>query len=133
MEGEASRYGLKAADLRRICQRLRQVDGLEQAVLFGSRAKGTHRLGSDIDLALKGELTLRDVFKLQEALDDLWLPYTFDICLYDKIEEPALRQHVDRVGESLLQSSSVPFFPATNVAPTSANSSSSPATSNGIK
>jgi len=72
---------------------------VEQAVLYGSRAMGAYRPGSDIDLTLKGRaLNWRDLQQLELALDDLLLPYRFDLSLYDQIDNPDLLAHVARVG-----------------------------------
>lgn len=95
-------YGLTDNQLERIRHVLAQTPHLERAVLFGSRAKGTHKPGSDIDLALLGDaLQLADRLRLDNALDDLDLPYFFDLVLYRQISEPALREHIDRVGVTL--------------------------------
>lgn len=69
------------------------------AVLYGSRAKGNARPGSDIDLALHGEgLDLAALNRIRLDLDDLPLPYTFDISNYAQIDNPALLDHIARVG-----------------------------------
>lgn len=79
-----------------VLERLRGVfatcSAVEDAVLYGSRAMGTARAGSDIDLTLKGrDLTHRDLLELANRLDDLLLPYKIDLSLYDRIDNPALR------------------------------------------
>lgn len=72
---------------------------IEQAILYGSRAKGTYRNGSDIDLTLKGaELTLTVLNKIDNDLDDLLLPYKTDVSIYHKIENQDLLEHIERVG-----------------------------------
>jgi predicted nucleotidyltransferase len=74
---------------------------VEQAILYGSRAKGSHRLGSDIDLALVGNgLTLDELLRIEGELDDLLLPWRIDLVLLDRIDSSALREHVDRVGRT---------------------------------
>jgi predicted nucleotidyltransferase len=74
---------------------------IEEAVLYGSRAKGNYKPGSDIDLALKGEdLTFWDIGKIADAVDDLLLPYELDLLHYDTLEHAKLREHIDRVGVS---------------------------------
>ncbi len=67
--------------------------------LFGSRAKGNYREGSDIDLALKGShvrLEHRDT--VLRDYENLFLPWKLDIVLHSQIDEPALLSHLDRVG-----------------------------------
>ena len=92
-------YGLTDRQFEQIRGVLAQHPQLEGAVLFGSRAKGTFKQGSDIDLALIGDsLQFRDVLRLDHALDDLDLPYSFDLILYHQITDPDVRAHIDRVG-----------------------------------
>ena len=72
---------------------------VEKAILYGSRSKGTFKNGSDIDIALFGRNLSRDtVYKIHDALDDLYLPYRFDLAIFDKIKNPDLKEHIDRVG-----------------------------------
>lgn len=95
-------YGLTDTQLNQIRQVLTETPRLERAVLFGSRAKGTYKPGSDIDLALLGDtFQFADRLRLDNELDDLDLPVFFDLVLYHQISEPALREHIDRVGVTL--------------------------------
>lgn len=60
--------------------------GVKRVLLYGSRAQGTFRDTSDIDLALIGEdLALVEQFRLETALDDLLLPWRIDLCRYHAI------------------------------------------------
>ncbi|MBI4404161.1 MAG: nucleotidyltransferase domain-containing protein [Deltaproteobacteria bacterium] len=71
-------------------------------ILFGSRAKGNFREGSDIDIALKGgklDLEIRD--EILEQYSHLYSPWKLDIVIYSLIEEPSLKEHIDRVGIEL--------------------------------
>lgn len=76
-----------------------------KVILFGSRAKGTARPNSDVDLAVLGDVTELECGKIAAELDELPLPYKFDVVLYDTIGNPALREHIDRVGVTLFDSS----------------------------
>lgn len=72
---------------------------VEQAILYGSRAKRTHRSGSDIDITLLGEsLRTSDLLAIETELDDLLLPYLIDLSLLDQIENESLLEHIRRVG-----------------------------------
>ena len=83
-------------ELRRVLAREPEV---EKAILYGSRAKGTHRHGSDIDLALVGEhLTSATVGRIALALDDSSLPYRLDLSILHRIAHAALIDHIHRVG-----------------------------------
>lgn len=73
---------------------------VEKVLLYGSRAKGNYRAGSDIDLAIKGNgLNLQILNDIRLQLDDLMLPYTFDISNYHQIGNPELINHIERRGE----------------------------------
>jgi predicted nucleotidyltransferase len=74
---------------------------VEEVWLYGSRAMGRHRPGSDIDLTLVApNLGHHDRLRLMGALDDLLLPWSIDLSLHHELPEP-LRQHVARVGRRL--------------------------------
>ena len=66
--------------------------------LFGSRAKGTHSASSDVDLALTGPATSLQIAAIAGELDELPLPYTFDVCSDAPISHAPLREHINRVG-----------------------------------
>ena len=87
------------------CQRLAEVllsqPGLEQAWLFGSRAMGRHRPGSDLDLCLIGDaITHLDRLRLMHAIDELLLPWSVDLALWHELPED-LRGHLQRAGRCL--------------------------------
>lgn len=72
---------------------------IEQVILYGSRAKGNYRNGSDIDLTIKGEaVTLSQLLKIENELDDLLLPYKIDLSLLHQINDPDLIDHIRRLG-----------------------------------
>jgi predicted nucleotidyltransferase len=73
------RFGLPEKTIERIRAVLAHYPSIERAVIYGSRAKGTYKPGSDIDLVLFGQgLTETELLDLGSRLDDLLLPYTFD-------------------------------------------------------
>jgi len=74
------------------------MQGVEQVVLYGSRAKGNYKEGSDIDLTVKGNLTFDNMVKMSVNLDELNLPWKIDLSLYNQIENKNLLDHIDRVG-----------------------------------
>ena len=92
-------YGLDTEDIEAIKKVFSKYSEIENAVLYGSRAKGNNRNDSDIDLTLKGEqITLSQLFEIETELDDLLLPYKIDLSIYHKIENPDFIEHIDRVG-----------------------------------
>lgn len=69
---------------------------LEQVVLYGSRAMGRHHSGSDVDLCLLApSLDLEDLLLLGARLDDLLLPWRFDLQLKHRIDHPGLLEHIE--------------------------------------
>ncbi|MDR3078076.1 MAG: nucleotidyltransferase domain-containing protein [Planctomycetota bacterium] len=96
------KHGLPPAAVARLSGVFAAFPEVGEAVLYGSRAKGTHKKGSDIDLALKGaELDWARLGEIETAIDDLLLPYKVDLLIYDTLEHVKLREHIDRVGVTL--------------------------------
>lgn len=92
-------HGVPLKTVEQVARVLAHFPEVREAVLFGSRAKGTHKPGSDIDLSLVGEaLDWRTVGKIYDALDDLLLPYRFSIVLFDLHTDPEVAAHIERVG-----------------------------------
>lgn len=93
-------FGLTELTINKINSILRKYSEVEKALLYGSRAKGNYKNGSDIDLALFGEnLTLSILFGIKNDLDDLLLPYKMDLSIFHNIENPDLIDHIQRVGK----------------------------------
>jgi uncharacterized protein len=93
------RHGLKEQTIESICGVFAYHPLVEKAMLYGSRAMGNFRPGSDIDLTLFGEsLTSLELGVIDEELDDLLLPYQIDLSIFHRIENTDLREHIERVG-----------------------------------
>ena len=71
--------------------------------LFGSRAKGTHASHSDIDLALWGDVDELRAEAIAAELDELPLPYRYDVKPFEAIKLASLREHIERVGIPVYQ------------------------------
>lgn len=70
-----------------------------RVVLYGSRAKGNYKPGSDIDLTMQGDgLDYRDLVSLADSLDNSPIPYSVDLSIFDQIDNPNLVEHIQRVG-----------------------------------
>ena len=99
-------HGLPAAAVAKIQAILATFPAIEQATLYGSRALGRHRPGSDIDLTLAGDgLDVRTLARLDGALDDLLLPWRFDLSVQSSLQSPELIEHIQRVGQLLYRRS----------------------------
>jgi predicted nucleotidyltransferase len=93
------RFGLKESVIQQIVGVFAQHPTIEKVILYGSRAKGTYRNGSDIDLTFTGaDLEAEVLYRVDTELDDLLLPYSFDLSLLKEIENPKLLEHIQRVG-----------------------------------
>lgn len=93
------RFGLDERTIRAISAVLARHPAVENAVLHGSRAKGVHKPGSDIDLALFGQgLTQHELDRLLVEIDDLDQPYMVDLSIFDKLTHAELRDNIERVG-----------------------------------
>jgi uncharacterized protein len=101
------RFGLKETTIQKICDVLARYPQVKKAVLYGSRAKGDYKNGSDIDLTLLGEeeLTLNIMCGIIGELDNLLLPYTIDLSIFRDIKDEEVIAYIERVG--------VPFYEKT--------------------
>ena len=94
------RFGLAYETVVQICEVFADHPEVESVILYGSRAKGNHKHGSDIDLTLIGQdIDIKQLNRLSEDLDDLMLPYSFDISVMAHISNQDLVDHIERVGK----------------------------------
>jgi len=92
-------FGLPPATLDKLRSVFARHPAVERVVLYGSRAKGSYRPGSDIDLAIKGgQIDFAELLKIEDEIDDLLLPYCVDLSLYGELANADLIDHIDRVG-----------------------------------
>lgn len=100
----AGLFGLPPAVVEKIRGVLGTHPRVERALIYGSRAKGSHKPGSDIDLTLIGDgLEHRELLEIQDELDELLLPYTIDLSLFGAIRHTGLREHIQRVGREFFR------------------------------
>lgn len=93
------RYGLTEDAIARIKAVFAACPEIERVVLYGSRAKGTQRNGSDIDLTIEGDaVSHSQLLQIENMLDDLLLPHKMDLSLLREIDNPDLLAHIRRVG-----------------------------------
>ncbi len=93
-------FGLSEKVINCIHSVLTNYPSITKAVLYGSRAKGNYKEGSDIDLVLLGDnISLSELKNIYDELDELLLPYTFDISVYKNLKNNDLKEHIDRVGK----------------------------------
>lgn len=98
-------YGLSEKTLGQLKQIFSKYGQINEVILYGSRAKGNYSEGSDIDLALKGSAI--DFSVLQQInidIDNLDLPYLFDIAIFNTLKNDDLIDHIQRVGITIYSS-----------------------------
>ncbi|KAF5414806.1 MAG: hypothetical protein C5S49_06605 [Candidatus Methanogaster sp.] len=94
----APRFGLKETTINRINTVFSRYPDIEQVVIYGSRAKGNYRNGSDIDLTLIGDaLSHAQLNRIETQIDDLLLPYSVDLSLFKHIDNVNLIDHIQRI------------------------------------
>jgi predicted nucleotidyltransferase len=93
--------GLSSAEVEAIGAVFAHHPRISRVTLFGSRAKGTARGASDVDLAVAGTRDDREVEALALELDELPLPYHFDLKSIERIENRSLLEHIERVGKTI--------------------------------
>ena len=104
VEGRSSaivRFGLEPKALQLIGEVFHRHPEVHTVKIFGSRAIGRFEHYSDVDLALSGDLNLRLMGQILRELDELPLPYTFDVKAYEAIKHPPLKRHIDEFGKTL--------------------------------
>ena len=97
-------FGLSDKTLDTVRAILATCPELEKALVYGSRAMGNYRTGSDIDITLIGAQLNRDMlFQLARQFDESNLPYMVDLSIMASINNPNLIDHIKRVAQVLYQ------------------------------
>jgi len=87
--------GLSEKSLQAIGNVVYSNERVQEAQIFGSRAMGTFRAGSDIDICLIGEeLTLSDLNRISSELDELNIPEMIDLVNFRTIKNENLIEHI---------------------------------------
>ena len=92
------KFGLNQKTINKINSVFELHTQVEEVLIYGSRAKGNFREGSDIDITLIGKNI--NLSKVNENIDDLNTPYLFDISIFDKLDSKDLIEHINRVGKT---------------------------------
>lgn len=95
------KFGLSQKEREEIISVFESVPAVKKVIIFGSRAIGNYKVGSDIDLAIvEPEINPESLIKLTVRLNEHTnLPYKFDLLNYDSISEQELKKHIDQYGK----------------------------------
>jgi len=92
-------FGLPDKCITEIHRILKNYPSVKKAILYGSRANGNYKKGSDIDITLLGDtITSTDLMHIAGDLDDSSIPYFVDISIFNNIDNQLLHEHIKRVG-----------------------------------
>ena len=99
-----SLFGLKRETIKVIQSVFSKYSQIQSVLVYGSRAKGNFKPGSDIDLTIIGQnIDLSLKLQIENEIDDLMLPYKVDLSILSEIENPDLVDHIQRVGKVFYQ------------------------------
>ena len=98
-------HGLSQRSVDTLCGIFRKYTALKKVVLYGSRAMGNYKNGSDIDITLDvdDDFTDRDLLRICGELDESSIPYFVDCSIFSKIGNNDLKDHIVRVGKVLYE------------------------------
>lgn len=99
--------GLTEKDRNDMLNAIKRFTEVDRAVLFGSRAKGNYKHGSDVDISIDGrKVTHKTVIALSSFLnEETRMPYHFDIIHFDSIKNQELKDHISGIGIVLYEKS----------------------------
>ena len=93
-------FGLSEKTTNILTEFFKKFPEVDEVKIYGSRAKGNYKKGSDIDFALFGDIEYNLLRKISGGLDELPTPYKFDVTDYNTLKHLPLKEHIDRVGKT---------------------------------
>lgn len=95
---EYIKFGLKDRHYEELKALYFLYPNIEEIIIFGSRARGDYKERSDIDIAIKGNLSKLDIAMIREQLEESRIPYMVDVIEYNKIVDKNFKEEIDRDG-----------------------------------
>lgn len=92
-------FGIYQSTVELLISIFKKYEKIEKVVIYGSRAKGNYREGSDIDLTIFGEIDKSDLYKILDEIDESSTPYLFDISIFKELKSDNLIDHINRIGK----------------------------------
>jgi predicted nucleotidyltransferase len=104
------RFGLSDETLETLNGFFQTRKNIQKVILYGSRAMGNYRAGSDIDITLisGGDFSTGDLMDLEGELADSGLPYFVDVSIFAKLTNKNFTDHINRVGKILYERNPCP-------------------------
>lgn len=94
-------FGLNENTIEKLHSLFMKYPEIDEVIIYGSRAKGNFREGSDIDITLKGNNVTDEICsKLWMDIDDLNTPYLVDLSVYSSIKSESLKGHIEQIGKT---------------------------------
>lgn len=94
-------FGLPERTMNELLEYFKSKPEIEKVVIYGSRAKGTYRTGSDIDFAIWSDKD--SLIGIPTELDELPTPYMFDVTNYKTLTNEGMKNSIDRDGKLFYQ------------------------------
>lgn len=91
-------FGLPQKTISIIHEILKKYPSVKQAIIYGSRAKGNYRPGSDIDLTLKGDIDYQTISRISSDLEESWIAYEVDVSAYNSLNDEYLLKEINTHG-----------------------------------
>ena len=97
-------FGLSSNNIAKINSVFNEYSDINEVLIFGSRAKGNYRDNSDIDLVIKGKnINLSTLQEIENKLEELYIPNSIDLIVYDNINNSDLLNHINRIGKQFYE------------------------------
>lgn len=94
-------FGLSTSTTNKINSVFEKHPEIEEVIIYGSRAKGNFREGSDIDITILGnDLNINILSEINQQIDDLNTPYLFDISIFKTLKSEEFINHINRAGKT---------------------------------
>lgn len=107
-DAKRNRFGLTERDMKTITSILSNYSEVQKVDLFGSRAKGNYKLGSDIDLVVMNKgLSSKTLLNISRDFEESLLPYFVDIVSFHDITNQDFTDHIERVGTPFFEQSTL--------------------------
>lgn len=103
-------FGLYLNSYKEILSIFQKHENIEKVIIYGSRAKGNYKEGSDIDLTILGTIDYKELIQLKLEFEESNIPYLIDVSIFKDLQSKDLIDHIKRVGKTFYEKT-IPFLP----------------------